>query len=264
MEVSEGSVCLPGDVLGRVPQPPPQASSSSSSSSSAGDSQQQQQQNHLLRIGPGLAQGDGERIVATRAGTVRYRPRHSYWDVDASRATSQRRYVPALEDVVVGVCVGRAPGAGGDAVHVDVGSAALATLSLYAFEGATKHSRPRVAAGAVLYARVVAAGRDVDPELACVSLRKRADGFGELAGGTLLRTSLAHARALLAPECAVLRALGELLPYEVAVGLNGRVWVKAACPAHTILVANAIANAELLAPAEARAMVAALWDRFGN
>jgi len=209
MEAQEGTVCLPGDALGHVPK---------------GESGAE------LRIGPELAQGGEERIVATRAGVLCYKARHKYWYVDSSRAhPQQRRYVPALEDLVVGVVTGRVPGQGSDAVLVDVGAAALATLSLYAFEGATKHNRPRLPTGSVVYARVVSAGRDIDPELECLSIRKRADGFGELVGGTVFRVSIAQARALLEPTCPVLCALGALVPYEIAVGLNGRVWIKAQC-----------------------------------
>lgn len=52
--------------------------------------------------------------------------------------------------------------------------------------------------------------------------------FGPLVGGTVLPVSLATARRLLDPECAVLTELGAAIPFEVAVGVNGVVWVQAA------------------------------------
>lgn len=227
----DGTVVLPGDQVGRI------------SSSKE------------LRIGPGLVQAAGDVIVSTRAGVLRFRPRHRYWYVDNR---TQRRYVPALEDLVVGVVVNRTS----EALVVDVGAAVYATLPALAFEGATKRNRPRIAIGDAVYARVVAAARDVEPELECMSVRKKADGFGELAGGTVLRVSLSHARALMEPDCPVLRCLGELIPYEVAVGLNGRVWIKAQNASNTILVSNAIANSEWLNPEQVHAMVVALFERF--
>jgi exosome complex RNA-binding protein Rrp4 len=71
------------------------------------------------------------------------------------------------------------------------------------------------------------------PSLSAVSGPKRdwvtgQSVFGELKGGQLLEVSLAHARRLLAPECAVLAAFGAAVPFEVAVGVNGVLWLQAA------------------------------------
>jgi exosome complex component RRP40 len=43
--------------------------------------------------------------------------------------------------------------------------------------------------------------------------------------------------------------------YELAVGHNGRVWVAAPSIKHSIVIANAITNAELLPPAQVGGMV---------
>lgn len=50
-----------------------------------------------LRLGPGLVQR-GERLVATRAGMLRYRPPSSYWV-----ESNGRRYCARVEDQVVGI-----------------------------------------------------------------------------------------------------------------------------------------------------------------
>ena len=227
----DGTVVLPGDEIGRV-----------------GTSKE-------IRIGPGLVQASGDSIVSTRAGILKYRPKHKYWFVDNR---TQRRYVPALEDLVVGVVVNRSS----EALVVDVGAAVYATLPTLAFEGATKRNRPRINIGDAVYARVVSAGRDFEPELECMSVRKKSDGFGELVGGFIIKVTLSHARSLMEPDCPVLRHLGELIPYEVAVGLNGRVWIKAENASNTILVSNAISNSEWLNPGQVREMVSALFERF--
>lgn len=231
MEREAGCVVVPGDTVGHVGS-------------------------EELRVGPGLMQASGERVVTTRAGELCYKPRHKYWWVEHAGG---RRYVPALEDLVLGVVVGQT----GDVYTVDIGAAGLATLRcVEGFEGATKRNRPRLAPGALVYARVVAAARDLDAELECMSVRKRADGFGELTGGHVLRCSLGLARSLLDPRCAVLACLGELLPYEVAVGMNGRVWVKAGTAREMVFVANAIQNSESMRVPEIKAMVAALFQRM--
>lgn len=231
MESEAGCIVLPGDTVGHV-----------------GTAE--------LRVGPGLMQSTGERVVATRSGELCYKARHAYWWVEHAGG---RRYVPALEDLVVGTVVGQTA----EMYTVDIGAAGLATLRcVEGFEGATKRNRPHLATGALVYARVVAAARDLDAELECMSVRKRADGFGELTGGHVVRCSLGLARSLLDPRCAVLACLGELLPYEVAVGMNGRVWVKAGTPREMVLVANAILNSETLTVPEIKAMVTALFQRL--
>ena len=53
---------------------------------------------------------------------------------------------------------------------------------------------------------------------------------------------------LLAPDSPVLTSLGSHLPFECAVGLNGRVWLNSASDAHTVLLSNAVLNAQFLAP----------------
>ena len=68
--------------------------------------------------------------------------------------------------------------------------------------------------------------------------------------GHVLRVCPPFARHLLTPDCAALHALGRQLPFELVVGLNGLVWVRAAPgPAqvlHTLLVRNCVLNAEFL------------------
>lgn len=112
-----------------------------------------------------------------------------------------------------------------------------------------------------MYARVTVASRDQEPEIVCTNAKGKADGFGPLEGGYMFKCSTGLARECLDDECAVLHALGEHVPYEVAVGVNGRIWVRAQSVANTILVANAIQNSEYLPAAQARAMVDALVSK---
>jgi len=53
-------------------------------------------------------------------------------------------------------------------------------------------------------------------------------------------------------------ALGSKVAFELAVGVNGRVWVKAGSVSETILAANAIRNSELIPATLHGAMVARL------
>ena len=203
MHAEADSACLPGDVVGVI-----------DTEEMAGPKKKP------VRIGPGLMQSGENQIIATKSGTLKYKEKHQYWWVDNH---TQKKYVPSLEDLVVGVIVGKA----GESFMVDLGSAGYGKLSFMAFEGATKKNRPKLVNGSIVYARVISASKDMDPELECMSLRKRADGFGELTGGYVFKCSLHLARELIDPKSFVLAYLGTKLPYEIAVGLNGKVWVKA-------------------------------------
>lgn len=124
---------------------------------------------------------------------------------------------------------------------VDVGGPFPGQLPLLAFEGATRRNRPNLAPGDALYARVVSAHRDSDPVLSCVDAAGRAGGFGALKAGLLVDVPLPRARALLAvPPAPLLAALGACVEFEVAVGMNGRLWVTAGGAAATANVAAAL------------------------
>ncbi|KAH3744624.1 Exosome component 3 [Pelomyxa schiedti] len=206
MEVTANSVVVPGDTVGTVGK-------------------------QELRIGPGLAQ-IGQSIVATKAGVLRYKDKHKYYWIDSN----QKRYVPALEDLVIGVIVDQMK----DFYSVDLGCSHYGLLPILAFEGATKRTRPNLQVNSLVYARVKLASPDRDPELECMSVRQKTDGFGELCGGYMTKCSLQVCRQLLDPDCEVIRVLGERYPYEIAVGLNGRVWVASVSAAHAILIANVV------------------------
>ncbi|TPX50455.1 hypothetical protein SeMB42_g02241 [Synchytrium endobioticum] len=191
------------------------------------------------RIGPGLREESGA-IVSSKAGLVV----HPLMTNKVWIESNQKRYVPGLGDSVIGIIKGR----GQELYRVDIGSAHIAHLGFFAFEGATKRNRPMLDVGTLVYARIYQADRDIEPELECVSaITQKADGFGELKNGFLVRASLAVCRSLLAPTGhPALTALGKLFPFECCVGLNGRVWVNAQSIYHMLAVAAVIQNCEHL------------------
>ena len=70
--------------------------------------------------------------------------------------------------------------------------------------------------------------------------------MGELTGGMVFDVSLGMARRLLMSKqkesggIAVLEEIAEKIPFEVAVGRNGRVWVKSGGVRETIVVGRAL------------------------
>ena len=96
-----------------------------------------------------------------------------------------------------------------------------------------------------MYARVITANRDMDPILTCMDSAGRVAGFGPLKGGLVVECSLCHARTLLAkPPGPVLAALGAKLKFELAVGLNGRLWVNSSDCRTTIRVCRVLVGAQ--------------------
>jgi len=164
---------------------------------------------------------------------VNHSANNSKWWVESN----SRRYVPAPQESVVGVVVGRS----GEGWRVDIGSAHFALLDGLAFEGATKRNKPNLKVGSLLYARVSLAHKDMEPELECFDAQTRkAAEFGELKGGFMVRCSLQMCRRLLDPKHFLLPFLGSRFPLEVAVGTNGRVWISSKEIKQTIAIGRCI------------------------
>jgi exosome complex component RRP40 len=87
----------------------------------------------------------------------------------------------------------------------------------------------------------------MDPEIVCHnSSTGKSDGMGELKGGMVFDISLGMARRLLMAKqreeggLAVLEDIAEKIPFEIAVGRNGRVWVNSAGVKETLLVGKGL------------------------
>ena len=124
---------------------------------------------------------------------------------------------------------------------------AFAQLPQLAFEGANRKTRPQLHHGSVVYARVSSASKSFDPEIICYNASTgKSEGLGELKGGTVFDISLTMARRLLTAKqreegcITILEDLAEKLAFEIAVGRNGKIWVKGASVRETLVVRQAI------------------------
>ena len=198
-------------------------------------------------VGPGLRRETPTTATVTRPGVLRYKkPGPVYW-VDCHA----KRYIANRGENVIGVVIAKA----GDTFRVDIGTAEPASLSYLAFEGATKKNRPAVAVGDLVYAKLLVASRDMEPELVCVDGYGKKAGLGVLAGGGFMMTVPLHlVRKLLSPDSGLLAALGTSTPFEVAIGMNGRVWVRARSVRETICLAQAVECSEHMTSGEVRNM----------
>lgn len=145
----------------------------------------------------------------------------------------------------------------GDIYKVDIGASEQASLSYLAFEGATKKNRPDIQVGDVVFAKLLVASKDMEPELVCVDSQGKENELGVLGSdGMVFACSLSLVRKLLSPECPLFKLLGRNQAYEVAAGMNGKIWIKARSVQETIAVANAILAAEYTVPSEMQKLCA--------
>ncbi|QRV77556.1 exosome complex component RRP40 [Ceratobasidium sp. AG-Ba] len=227
MAEAESSVMLPGDKL--------------PSSALTGGS---------IKLGPGLQQSqygiskDAVTVASVSPGTLQHTKKGNKWWIDR-RAS---RYSPAAQESVIGFITHRTQ----DMYRVDIGSAHSATLDALAFEGATKRNKPNLKVGTVVYARVSLAHRDMEPELECFDASTRkADGFGELKGGFVVTCNLSTCRALLDRNHYLLPLIGARVPLEIAIGINGRVWISSDTIHNTVLISRCIQSLDERDPGEA-------------
>ncbi|KAJ7950053.1 Exosome complex exonuclease RRP40 [Quillaja saponaria] len=209
--------------------------------------------NQTIKLGGGLRQ-DCDAISVMKAGKLRFSKPNKYWV-----ESSQKRYVPHAEDSVLGIVVDTKT----DNFLIDIKGPALAFLPVLAFEGGTRRNIPKFEAGTLLYARVVKANPGMNPELSCTDASGKAAEYGPLKDGYSFECTTGLSRMLLSSlTCPVLDALGKKLSFEIAVGLNGRVWVNGASPSTVIIVANAIMNSESLSGVQQRIMVEKLLQKI--
>jgi exosome complex component RRP40 len=215
-----------------------------------------------FNLGLGLIQSEtSNRITATLAGRLHFK--HHTWYVLANT----KRYIPKLDDRVLGIVEDRVGQEhGGDVYRINIGGPHPAMLSSLRFEGATKRNRPMLTPGTLVYARIIMDdGFLTDPTLSCMLGPQDAGVprkdwmtdeavYGQLKGGTVVKISLGLARELLQPDNVVLEELSTL-PFEVAIGVNGFLWIHSKRAEYTIMIQNAILNSEVLTEQQTRGMV---------
>ncbi|XP_022916920.1 exosome complex component RRP40 [Onthophagus taurus] len=192
---------------------------------------------NLVIIGPGLHQGnDVNTLIITRPGILCHKPHNIYWV-----ETPHKRYIPKKGDLVVGVIVKKS----GDALKVDIGSAEQAALSLLSFEGATKKQKPDLQVGDLVYAKLLSANKEMEPELVCIDKYYKAGNLGPLSSdGFLVNVLPEFVYKLLNVENPLLRTLGKKFPFEIAVGMNGKVWFNAKSTSDCLTLMRALLVAQ--------------------
>ncbi len=174
-KIFEEQVVLPGDDLtsyiAQVVEREAEAAAAATGSGSSSSNASSTATSIPIRLGAGLYQEHGS-ILCTKAGILAYRKPGRFYVL-----TNQRRYVPAIGDTVVGIIVDRTT----DFYRVRLHGTSTAQLPLLAFDGASKRNKPNLVSGTVIFARVAAVSKHMEPELSCQGEkrqeREREGGF---------------------------------------------------------------------------------------
>ncbi|UJR38181.1 hypothetical protein I4U23_030856 [Adineta vaga] len=174
---------------------------------------------NAITLGPGLHYDkDTGAFTSHSCGHIREPSSLTYY-VDGHRPSASTL---STDDLVLGIVVRRQI----ESLLVDIGYNELASLSLYDFEGSTKRTKPNVDRGDVIYGRLKIDG-ECQPQIVCVNEDGKADGMGVLhENGYLFDLPIDAANDLIEHDN-LLKELGNEIPYEIAIGANGRVWIKA-------------------------------------
>ncbi|CAG8523042.1 7309_t:CDS:2 [Paraglomus brasilianum] len=141
-----------------------------------------------LTLGPGLIMQNEDSIMSTKAGILHSKENETKWFVESN----QRRYVPSAEEDVLGIITAKTS----EYYRVDIGAAHAAVLDGLAFEKVTRRTKPNLKVGTLVYARIIEANKDMDPELTCINpATNRADGYGVLEKGYMIKCSLGLCRS---------------------------------------------------------------------
>lgn len=202
--------------------------------------------------GGGEGSANKRAVHCSKAGVLKFRAPNVFW-VDSH----QKRYIPAIGDCLIGHIASKI---GVDFFRVDIGASQPAVLSYLHFEGATKKNRPNVKVGDLVFCRVLVDDKHREPEVSCVDNFSKAAGMGLLDGGMMIQISLNCVRKITTKDCVLVKSLGKHLPFEIACGMNGRVWIKAGSIKNTITVCNAISNCEFMNNDQIRLMIRSFVD----
>ena len=184
---------------------------------------------------------DGKSLVVHAFGTLQPTEKDTL-DVK----TNARFYTPQTDDHILAIV----HEVTGEEYKLNIGARSLASLSVLAFDGATKRNRPFLKVGALIYARVLEVNRHLQVELTCkvpegVHVRDWVTNesiFGELVGGRVFNCAFQVCKEIAQGELAVLQSLGEVFAFEIAAGANGLVWVNASELAILIILQRALSG----------------------
>ncbi|CAI4738733.1 AAC_HP2_G0046710.mRNA.1.CDS.1 [Saccharomyces cerevisiae] len=179
-----------------------------------------------VKLGPGIyCDPNTQEIRPVNTGVLHVSAKGKSGVQTAYIDYSSKRYIPSVNDFVIGVIIGTFS----DSYKVSLQNfSSSVSLSYMAFPNASKKNRPTLQVGDLVYARVCTAEKELEAEIECFdSTTGRDAGFGILEDGMIIDVNLNFARQLLFNnDFPLLKVLAAYTKFEVAIGLNGKIWVK--------------------------------------
>ncbi|KAL7715167.1 K Homology domain-containing protein [Entamoeba marina] len=167
-----------------------------------------------------------------------------------------KKYHPSIGDVVIGKIVKRIK----EKYLVDIGAYCKAELDSLAFENATKKSKPNLNENDIVYCRVI---QVIDQlEVVCMSQRNQEDGFGKLDNGWTFSLQQSMCRRIMSDGCSALSSVGQYTAYEIAVGVNGVVWVRSQNEFYDVVIESCITHCIGTSDKVIPGVVKLVWDSW--
>lgn len=173
-------------------------------------------------------------------------------------------YIPKLGDYLIGIVVADKS----ENLGVDINSFSDCYISKFTdFKHASKSSCPNIQCGALLYMIVKAVSSDAsNVRASCInsmdikSWVNYENYLGELIDGCMFEVNQAITHSLLGDKCYILDFIGEDIKYEIAIGHNGRIWIKTDDPLDTNLIYRAL----MMTFGKDREEMYIIWKSFLN
>ena len=150
-------------------------------------------------------------------------------------------------------------GGEGDAYYeVDINGPRSAILNMLSFEGATKRNKPELVIGDVVFCRVLVCNRDMPPIVTCKSFSFDSQKswvtnesiFMQLPTNNgraqMITISLDWCHRLNRIQSPHLTFLGRFFPFEIVIGMNGRLYINTHSVINTLLLCNLLQNGQFL------------------
>ncbi|RCK56242.1 Exosome complex component RRP40 [Candida viswanathii] len=178
-------------------------------------------------IGPGIyKKPQSQQLIPSSAGVFHHISTTSTKPTQLLYIESNtKRYIPHNNDFVIGLVVGTI----GENYKVALQAGSIPVLlGFYAFANASKKNRPLVKNGDLVYGRITNDTVEIDNEMECVDASGKEAGFGVLDDlGFVFDVNLNFARELLFNKNSVfLELLALKCKFEIAIGINGKIWIK--------------------------------------
>mmetsp|Transcript_2532 Transcript_2532/g.3667 ORF Transcript_2532/g.3667 Transcript_2532/m.3667 type:complete len:271 (-) Transcript_2532:116-928(-) len=183
--------------------------------------------NSSIHLGPGL-RVQHERIVSEKSGILRIKTTKTTTKAWIE-SKNEGSYQPSIGDKVICTVIRKT----NEAFYCTIvdGDGCDARLDVLNFDGATKRHYPSLKVGASIYTRVIS----LDPvELSCCAPKgyNAVDWvysdrvlFGELVSGFIQSIRPGMAKNILLSSNKIMEQMGQVVTYECAIGVNGRIWL---------------------------------------